>query len=157
MFRNLKALENIDVQCYYRLADGQFRPIRIVAMKKDAAAIEKCNRKMKRKVQRKQEKAVQQDTVELNEYVVLATNLGYTNSQILELYRTRWQVEQVFYRLKSLFGYGNTPNKRDDTAKAWFYGKLLLAALCESILKSMPFPPELEPVFVDIVGAQFMG
>lgn len=153
--RKLKSLENTEVRCFYKL-NGPLRPLRIVAMKKDTKAVEETKRKMARKVRRKQEKAVQADTVELNEYVVLATSLDYTNEQILELYRARWQIEQVFYRLKSLFGYGEVPSKNPDTVKAWFYGKLLLAALCESILKKMPFPPELNSIAVDIIGAQFM-
>jgi len=138
--RQLKCLENTEVNCYYKL-NGELRPLRIVAMKKDRKAIAESKRRMSRKVSKKQEKAVQADTIELNEYVVLATSLDYTNDQILELYRARWQVEQVFYRLKSLFGYAEVPSKREDTVKAWFYGKLLLAALCESILKRMSFPP----------------
>jgi hypothetical protein len=154
--RDLKSLENTDVNCFYKLSTGELRHLRIVAMKKDAEAIAESKRKMKRKVSKKQEKAVQDDTVELNEYVVLATSLDYTNEQILELYRARWQVEQVFYRLKSLFGYGDVPSKNEDTVQAWFYGKLLLAALCESILKKMSFPPELDSILVDIVGAQFV-
>jgi len=77
--------------------------------------------------------------------------------QILELYRARWQIEQVFYRLKSLFGYNNVPSKRDDTVKAWFYGKLMLAALCERILKDVPFPPALDAKIIDIITAQFVG
>jgi hypothetical protein len=154
--RTLQSLESTDVKCYYKLPDGALRPLRIVAMKKDAKAIAESKRKMDRKVVRKQEKAVQADTIELNEYVVLATSLDYTNNQILELYRARWQIEQVFYRLKSLFGYGDVPSKNPDTVQAWFYGKLLLAALCESILKGVAFPPELEPIIVDLVGAQFV-
>ena len=157
LLRHLKALESTEIQCFYRLANGEMRSLRLVAMKKTAKAIDETKRKMKRKVSKKQEKPVQPDTVELNEYVVLATNLDYTNEQILEIYRARWQIEQVFFRLKSLFGYGDTPNKCDDTVQAWFYGKLLLAALCECILKRMSFPPVLEPIICDIVGAQFMG
>jgi len=153
--RPLNPLESTDVLCYYKL-EGELRPLRVVAMKKDAKAIAECRRKMARKVSKKQETAVQQATVELHEYVVLVTSLDYTNERILELYRARWQIEQVFYRLKSLFGYGDVPSKRDDTVKAWFFGKLLLAALCESILKRMSFPPELDPILVDIIGAQFM-
>jgi len=155
--RGLNAFESTDIHCFYKLPSGTLQPIRIVAMKKDAKAIEETKRKMTRKVQRKQEKATQVDTIELNEYVILITSLDYTNEQILELYRARWQIEQVFYRLKSLFGYDNVPSKRDDTVKAWFYGKLMLAALCESILKRVPFPPELDAKIVDIIGAQFMG
>ena len=138
--RNLKALENTEVRCFYKL-NGNLRPIRIVAMKKENEAIESTKRKMARKVVRKQEKEVQSDTVELNEYVVLATSLDYTNEQVLELYRARWQIEQVFYRLKSLFGYGDVPSQNEQTVKAWFYGKLFLAALCEHVLKQASFSP----------------
>jgi len=157
LMRHLKPLQSTDIRCFYKLSNGKLRPLRIVAMKKDAKAIAECKRKMARKVSKKQEKAVQPDTVELNEYVVLATSLDYTNEQILELYRARWQIEQVFFRLKSLFGYGEAPSKRDDTVKAWFFGKLFLAALCESIHKRVSFPPELDGIAVNIVGAQFMG
>jgi len=155
--RHLKPLESTDVHVFYKLPTGELRPLRIVAMKKDAKAALETKRKMLRKVSKKQEQPVQADTMELNEYVVLATSLDYTNEQILELYRARWQIEQVFYRLKSLFGYDNVPSKNPDTVKAWFYGKLFLAALCESILKKVDFPPELDCALVDIIGAQFMG
>jgi len=140
-FRRLNPLENTDIRCFYKISTRELRPIRIVAMKKEAIAIESCKRKMARKVSKKQEKEVYPETIELNEYVVLATSLDYTNEQILELYRARWQIEQVFYRLKSLFGYGEVPSKNEETVKAWFYGKLFLAALCESILKSDSFSP----------------
>jgi len=154
---NLCEYQNTNIHCFYKLACGTLRPIRIVAMKKNAKAIAESKRKMERKVSKKQEEPVCANTIELNEYIVLATSLDYTNEQILELYRTRWQIEQVFYRLKSLFGYDNVPSKRDDTVKAWFYGKLMLAALCERILKDVPFPPELETKVVDIIRAQFVG
>jgi len=138
--RHLRAHESTEVRCYYK-KDGNLHPLRIVGMKKDAKAIETSKRKMERKVSKKQEKAVQEDTVELNEYVVLVTSLEYTNEQILELYRARWQIEQVFFRLKSLFGYGEVPSKNEEAVKAWFYGKLFLAALCERILKQVSFSP----------------
>jgi len=138
--RNLKALESTEVCCFYK-QNGKLRPIRIVAMRKEEDAIEATKRKMSRKAVRKQEKAAQADTLELNEYVVLATSLDYTNEQILELYRARWQIEQVFYRLKSLFGYGDVPSQNEQTVKAWFYGKLFLASLCEHILKQASFSP----------------
>ena len=152
--RNLKALENTEVACFYK-HNGKLRPIRIVAMKKDWKAVESCKRRMANKYRGKK-KPLQDDTVELNEYIVLATSLEYTTEQILELYRARWQVEQVFYRLKSLFGYGDVPSKRDDSVKAWFYGKLFLAALCETILKQMSFSPNADDFLFAFVGAQLL-
>ena len=139
-FRHLGEHESVSVNCFYK-QNGKLRPLRIVAMKKDAKAIAESKRKMNRKVSKKQEREVYPDTIELNEYVVLATSLNYTNEQTLELYRARWQIEQVFYRLKSLFGYGEVPSKNEETVKAWFYGKLFIATLCESILKQSSFSP----------------
>ena len=152
--RGLKSLENTEVHCFYKY-NGKLRPLRIVAMKKDWKSVESCKRKMANKYRGKK-KPLQDDTIELNEYVVLATSLEYSSDQVLELYRARWQVEQVFFRLKSLFGYGEVPSKRDDSVKAWFYGKLLLAALCESILKQMPFSPSGDDFIFAFVGAQLL-
>ena len=152
--RELEAFESKDLRVYYKLSTGELRPIRIVAMKKDADAIEKSKRKMNHKVSKKQEKAVQADTVELNEYIVLATSLDYTNAEILELYRARWQVEQVFYRLKSMFGYDDVPSKNADMAQAWFYAKLLLGAICETLLKKESFFPEWNSAIGTILGAK---
>lgn len=152
--RQLKALESTETRCYYK-HNGRMRPIRIVAMKKDWEAVESSKRRMASKYRGKR-KAPQDDTVELNEYVVLATSLEYTAQQVLELYRARWQIEQVFYRLKSLFGYGDPPSKRDDSVKAWFYGKLFLAALCEAILKKMSFPPCGDLSIFAFLGTQLL-
>jgi hypothetical protein len=152
--RGLKPLENTEVRCFYK-HNGKLRPLRVVAMKKDWKAVEECKRRMAKKYRGKK-KSLQDDTVELNEYIVLATSLDYTNDQILELYRSRWQIEQVFYRLKSLFGYGEIPSKREDSIKAWFYGKLLLAALCETILKKMSFSPNGDEFIFAFVGAQLL-
>jgi hypothetical protein len=51
------------------------------------------------------------------------------------------EVEPVFKRLKSLFQYGDVPMKPDKSARAWFYGKLLLAALCETLVNKGRFSP----------------
>ena len=61
--------------------------------------------------------------------------------QVLELYRLRWQIEMAFKRLKSLFHYNDLPAKQSESARAWFYGKLLLAALCETLVNTGRFSP----------------
>jgi IS4 transposase len=60
------------------------------------------------------------------------------------LYRARWQIEIAFKRLKSLFHYNDLPEKREDSIRAWFYGKLLLAALCETLVNIGRFSPSGE-------------
>ena len=139
--RGLEAFESTEIQGYYRVQSGEMRPIRIVAMKKDEKAIAESKRKMTSKKKKRQKSVPTKETMELNEYIILVTSLEYTKEQILEIYRARWQIEMVFQRLKTLFGYGDVPGKKEETVKAWFYGKLFLAALCESIMKRESFSP----------------
>ena len=58
----------------------------------------------------------------------------FTCSQVLELYRSRWQVELAFKRLKSLMAAGHVPKSDDDSARAWMQAKLLTALLMERLL-----------------------
>jgi len=44
-----------------------------------------------------------------------------------------------------LFNYNEIPSKPDDNAKAWFYGKLLLAAFCETRAGKAVFPLKRMP------------
>lgn len=152
----LQEYESMDIDCFYRLSTGELKPIRIVVMKKDVESIEKSKRKLKKRASRMQMKSAQPETVLHNEYIVLATNLDFTNEQILELYRARWQIEQVFYRLKSLFEFGEIPNKNYDSVMAWFYGKLLLAALCEAIVRTECFSPHEEKLLFGTDSQKFM-
>jgi len=149
-FRGLKPLDSMSVQCYY-YHEGKKRPVRIVAMRKDEESIKQAKRKMTKKLSKQRGTKPSAEALEFNEYIVLATSLEYTDNQILELYRARWQIEQVFFRLKSLFGFGDVPSKNEDTVKAWFYGKLFLAVLSETILKTECFSPE-EEMFLHAVG-----
>lgn len=138
----LKELESKEIRCYYRLKNGELRPTRVVVMRKSEACAQEARRKQEKENRRKQKKPTCKETIELSKYIVLVTSLEYTNAQILELYRARWQIEQVFLRLKELFGFGEIPTKNPDAAKAWFYGKLLVASLCEAMVRS--FSPEEE-------------
>jgi IS4 transposase len=64
------------------------------------------------------------------------TTLGsaYTATQILEMYRMRWQIELVFKRLKSLLGLGHLKKHDEQAARAWLQGKLLVACMIEKLL-----------------------
>jgi hypothetical protein len=154
--QHLGEYESTSIHCHYKLPTGKLCPLRIVVMKKSQQAIAQTHRKLAKRSSRKQTKPVSSDTSMINEYIVLATNLDYTNEQVLELYRARWQIEQVFYRLKSLFGFGEIPNKNPDAVMAWFYGKLLLAALCEAIVRTECFSPEQERILFGVVTQKHM-
>ena len=138
--RHLGELESAGADCFYKV-NGKLCPIRICAMKKEAKAAEQAKRKTKEKARRQQKKTATVETLELNEYIVLATSLDYDDEKIFELYRARWQIELVFRRLKSIFGFAEVPSKNENSVKAWFYGVLFLAALCEAIQKDSHFSP----------------
>jgi len=46
---------------------------------------------------------------------------SFADTDILEWYRIRWQVELVFKRFKSIAGLGHLPKYDEQTAKAWLY------------------------------------
>jgi IS4 transposase len=70
------------------------------------------------------------------------TSLLETGAELIpRLYRFRWQIELVFKRLKSLFGYNRIPSKVEAPGKAQVYGKLLLAAFCERWAHKARFSP----------------
>ena len=76
-------------------------------------------------------------TLEFAKYVIVFTTFPaaeFTNADVLEWYRTRWQVELVFKRFKSLAQLGHLPKRDDESAKAWLYGKLFVALLVEKLI-----------------------
>ena len=130
--------------CYYKTKAG-YTPVRICAMRKDAESERAGLRRLKKESQRKHGgRAVSEMQSEYNKYIIVATSLEeaeVATGRILELYRMRWQIELAFKRLKSLFHYGDIPVKLDKSAKAWFYGKLLLSALTETLVNNGRFSP----------------
>ena len=75
--------------------------------------------------------------MEFARYVIVFTTFPalMSASQVLEWYRIRWQVELVFKRFKSLAQLGHLPKYDDESAKAWLYGKLLVALLVEKLIR----------------------
>ena len=126
------------------LINGKYVPMRICAYRKDEQSEQAGLKRVKKSNQRKQGgKPVTEEQQENNKYVMVATSLGknISASQVLELYRLRWQIEIAFKRLKTLFQYNDLPATNSESVKAWFYGKLLLAALCETMVNTGRFSP----------------
>jgi hypothetical protein len=122
----------------------RYEPMRICAVRKDSRSERAGLKRIRKANQRKQGgKDVTGEQRENNKYIMVATSLGKEVSaeQVLELYRARWQIEMAFKRLKSLFHYNDLPAKQSESARAWFYGKLLLAALCETLVNTGRFSP----------------
>ena len=102
------------------------------ALRKSAAAAQTA----KEELRKERGANIQPQTLELAEYVVVLTSLSpktVSASQVLTLYRGRWQIELVFKRLKSLLGVGELAKYDPDSARAWLQAKLLTALLMERL------------------------
>ena len=91
---------------------------------------------------RKKKKNIQPSTLEAAEYVLVLTTLDESEAStddVLELYRARWQVELAFKRLKSLLAAGHVPKHDPISARAWLYGKLLVALLLDRLIDEAGF------------------
>jgi hypothetical protein len=106
---------------------------RICALRLSRSAQDKAVRKSLRQNAKKGK--VKPETLEAAKYVIVFTTLDRSipAKKVLECFRARWQVELVFKRLKSLLGLGHLRKKDTEAARAWIYGKLLVAFLIEAI------------------------
>lgn len=115
-------------------ASGKQYSARLCAVRKSEAATERARRSIGR-VAAKKQKQVRPETLEMAEYIAVLTTLtGETaTAEVLDLYRTRWQIELAFKRIKSLFGAGHVPKYDAVSARAWLHGKLLAVLLIERL------------------------
>jgi len=112
--------------------EGKVWVVWLHAVRKSAAAAAQA----KAELRRERGEGIQPQTLELAEYVVVLTSLNpqsVSATQVLALYRGRWQIELVFKRLKSLLGVGELAKYDPDSAKAWLQAKLLTALLLERL------------------------
>jgi hypothetical protein len=102
---------------------------------------EERTRAAQRKIRRKAQQGGPQfkpETLLYAAYVLVFTTLpeaSFSEAEVLEWYRVRWQIELVFKRLKSLAGLGELPNQDERSARSWLYGKLLLALLGQKLMR----------------------
>ena len=112
--------------------EGRAWDVWLHAVRKSSAAAERA----KEELRKERGAGLQPQTLELAEYVVVLTSLNprdVSATQVLALYRGRWQIELVFKRLKSLLGVGELAKYDPDSAKAWLQAKLLTALLLERL------------------------
>jgi hypothetical protein len=108
--------------------------LRICALRMSEESAENAIRRAKKEMSKKQKK-LNDETLALHRYIVVATSLPESISarQILELYRARWQIELAFKRLKSIMGLGHLPKVEEASSRAWIHGKLFVAFLAQAI------------------------
>jgi hypothetical protein len=109
---------------------------RLCVIRKSQAAIDLALKKLRRRASR-QGRELEPQTLIYAQFVMVLTTFAeaqFPAPLVLEYYRFRWQIELVFKRLKQIAQLGHLPKYDDDSAKAWLYGKLLVALLTEKLL-----------------------
>lgn len=108
---------------------------RVCVVRKSENAIQQAQRRLHRRASKKQH-VLKPETLEYAKYVIVFTTLESESAeQVLECYRLRWQIELVFKRMKTLAQLGHLPKHDDRSARAWLYGKLLVALLTQKLIR----------------------
>lgn len=110
---------------------------RLCAVRKSESATRQALRRIRRKAQQGGPET-KPETLEYAPYVLVFTTLPsqqFSSDEILEWYRVRWQIELVFKRMKSLAQLGHLPKHDAQSARAWLYGKLLVALLGQKLAR----------------------
>ncbi|MCY4598014.1 MAG: transposase [Bryobacterales bacterium] len=109
---------------------------RVCALRKSEAGIWLAHQTLRMEGLRRAQ-PLQPESFEFGKHVTVFSTFpvaGFTDVDILEWYRIGWQVELAFRRFKSIAQLGHLPKRDDEGAKAWLYGKLLVALLVEKLI-----------------------
>jgi len=109
---------------------------RLCVVRKTEQAIRMTHEKLMRNASKKGHK-IKPETLEYAKYVILFTTYqedSFSDFEVLDWYRIRWQVELVFKRFKSIAQLGHLPKHNDDSSKSWLYGKMFVALLIEKLI-----------------------
>ena len=110
---------------------------RICAVRKCESSTRLALRKIKRKAQ-KSMTISKAETLEYAAYIIVFATLPadqFPAAEVMEWYRSRWQIELNFKRWKTLARMGQLPKHDEESSRAWLYGKLLLALLAQKIIR----------------------
>ena len=141
LLRSLKRLNSTTVRewaVYMEVKGGSAIPGRLCAIKRSKSATALAQRKM-RTAFGKKGKVPSKQNLEAARYVYVFTTVPddlLSSTEVLELYRGRWQIETCFKRLKSVMGFGHLPKYDPRSCRAWLYGKLVVALLAERLADS---------------------
>ena len=123
----------IDFACHVHTRKNEYVPVRIIASRlpEDKALLAK-ERKI-RSAKKRQTKNIRTATLVYAEWIVLMTSLGdeYSAEELLELYRSRWQIELLFKRIKQSFAVSKLPVASLNHSKVIVLLWLLLWAITE--------------------------
>jgi len=116
-------------------AKGRLLPARLILRAKPEEARAAEVKRVEHK-QHRNRRVGDPRSIEAAGFVIIVTSLDAEvcdADEVLALYRTRWQIELAFKRLKSLIHIDRLPAKDPDLAKAWLYSHLIFALSIDTL------------------------
>ena len=95
----------VSINCYVHSQKGRYLPVRIMASRLPEDKVLLAKERKMRTAQKKQTQ-IKDVTLVYCQWVILMTNLDASHSakSLFHLYRSRWQIELLFKRIKQSFG-----------------------------------------------------
>ncbi len=133
--RRLKPHQNMECAAWVQNGEGKRIEGRLMIVRRSKQAAEYARKKLRQQASKKQTN-VTDKALEAAQYFFVWTTLpaSWGRQQVLELYRSRWQIELAFKRMKSIMGLGHLPKKDPESCRAWLHGKLLTSLLVERMI-----------------------
>jgi len=148
LFATLRAQDGQEGEVSVRVDEGSDTPLelRLIVWRKSP---EQAEAERKRLLQNAKKRGTKVDprSLEAAEYVMLLTSLPanvFPASDVLAIYRFRWQIELAFKRMKSLAGLDKLAAKEPALAQAWIYARLIAFLIAEQIAGRVPDSPPFE-------------
>jgi hypothetical protein len=125
-------------EVYLPTEQGRFQMrLALAALPQEAADKARCRI---RKIYRKKGKTPDKRTLLTAGFIMVITNLPmapWSTLEVLKLYRTRWQIELLFKRLKSILRLDHLRAFDSDLAQVYLLAKILAALLSEQFIQKI--------------------
>lgn len=138
LFGFLRSIPEADVRVApvsFTSSSGDEVPCRLIALRKSAACAEASRKKVLSERSRKSRR-VDPRSLEAAEYTILLTNTHadtLSAHKALELYRLRWQIENLFKRFKSQLNLDHLAAREPSMVETYVLAKILGALLIEDL------------------------
>jgi Transposase DDE domain len=114
--------------------------LRLVIRRKSDEQAEAEKKRLIKQANRKGKK-IDPRSLQAAHYILLLTALPtdvFPTTDVLAIYRFRWQIELAFKRMKSLAGLDQLEAKKPELAQAWIFAKLILFLIAEQNAGQVP-------------------
>lgn len=122
-------------------------PLRLVIRRKSDEQAEAEKKRLIKQASRKGKK-IDPRSLQAAHYILLLTALPadvFPTTDVLALYRFRWQIELAFKRMKTLAGLDQLEAKKPELAQAWIFAKLIAFLIAEQNAGQVPDSPPCGP------------